>query len=266
MADHFKNLDPGIVERTQKLVREELAKLLPELKKYRKDLEGKRAAIYVGGAFKAFSLIKAFRHLGMIHGLRAEAEKLLPQMTHCKRCRADAVGLLCNDRSVELAPLLGSCARTAPGADLSARPYVAVGTREGMFTWQGAVLAAAVVAFPLVYRSARAAFEGVDENLENAARTLGASEMTIFFRVSLPLALRGLLAGVMLALARAMGEFGATLMVAGNLPGKTQTLSLAVYSATQAGNDSLANELVLLISVVCVALLMVVAKIIKPKA
>jgi len=134
-----------------------------------------------------------------------------------------------------------------------------------MFTWEGAVIAAAVVAFPLVYRSARAAFEGVDENLENAARTLGASELAIFFRVSMPLAMRGLLAGVMLALARAMGEFGATLMVAGNLPGKTQTLSLAVYSATQAGNDSLANELVLLISVVCVTLLVVVAKIIKPK-
>ena len=135
-----------------------------------------------------------------------------------------------------------------------------------MFTWQGAVVAAAVVAFPLVYRSARAAFEGVDANLENAARTLGATETAIFLRVSLPLALRGLLAGVMLALARAMGEFGATLMVAGNLPGKTQTLSLAVYSATQAGNDTLANELVLLISVVCVALLVLVAKIIKPKA
>lgn len=135
-----------------------------------------------------------------------------------------------------------------------------------MFTWQGAVIAAAVVAFPLVYRSARAAFEGVDVNLENAARTLGATEMAIFFRVSLPLALRGLVAGVMLALARAMGEFGATLMVAGNLPGKTQTLSLAVYSATQAGNDALANELVLLISVVCVTLLVIVAKIIKPKA
>lgn len=134
-----------------------------------------------------------------------------------------------------------------------------------MFTWEGAVIAAAVVAFPLVYRSARAAFEGVDSNLENAARTLGASEMVIFFRVSMPLAMRGLIAGVMLALARAMGEFGATLMVAGNLPGKTQTLSLAVYSATQAGNDTLANELVLLISVVCVALLVIVAKIIKPR-
>lgn len=135
-----------------------------------------------------------------------------------------------------------------------------------MFTWEGAVIAAAVVAFPLVYRSARAAFEGVDENLENAARTLGASETVIFFRVSMPLAMRGLLAGIMLALARAMGEFGATLMVAGNLPGKTQTLSLAVYSATQAGNDTLANELVLLISAVCVALLVIVAKVIKPKA
>lgn len=135
-----------------------------------------------------------------------------------------------------------------------------------MFTWQGAVVAAAVVAFPLVYRSARAAFEGVDGNLENAARTLGASELAIFFRVSFPLALRGIVAGVMLALARAMGEFGATLMVAGNLPGRTQTLSLAVYSATQSGNDALANELVLLISLTCVVLLVVVAKIVKPKA
>ncbi|WP_300162915.1 molybdate ABC transporter permease subunit [Solidesulfovibrio sp.] len=134
-----------------------------------------------------------------------------------------------------------------------------------MFTWEGAVIAAAVVAFPLVYRSARAAFEGVDENFENAARTLGATETAIFFRVSMPLAMRGLVAGIMLALARAMGEFGATLMVAGNLPGKTQTLSLAVYSATQAGNDALANELVLLISAVCVTLLVIVAKIIKPK-
>ena len=135
-----------------------------------------------------------------------------------------------------------------------------------MFTWQGAVVAAAVVAFPLVYRSARAAFEGVDGNLENAARTLGASETAIFLRVSFPLALRGVVAGVVLALARAMGEFGATLMVAGNLPGKTQTLSLAVYSATQAGNDALANELVLLISAACVALLVFVARIVKPKA
>ena len=81
-------------------------------------------------------------------------------------------------------------------------------------------------------------------HLENAARTLGASELRIFFRVTLPLAWRGILAGTMLAFARAMGEFGATLMVAGNIPGKTQTLSLAVYDAVQAGQDDLANFLV----------------------
>ena len=107
-----------------------------------------------------------------------------------------------------------------------------------IFTWQGAALAAAVVSLPLIYKSARAAFEEVNPELENAARTLGLSEAAVFFRVSLPLAWRGILAGAMLAFARAMGEFGATLMVAGNLPGKTQTLSLAVYDAMQAGNDA----------------------------
>lgn len=120
-----------------------------------------------------------------------------------------------------------------------------------MFTWQGAALAAAVVSFPLVFKSARAAFETVDHNLEKAARTLGLSEAGVFFRVSFPLAWRGILAGTMLTFARAMGEFGATLMIAGNLPGKTQTLSLAVYSAVQSGNDSLAANLVVITSVVC---------------
>ena len=108
-----------------------------------------------------------------------------------------------------------------------------------MFTWQGAVLASTVVSLPLVFKAARS-FESVDPNLEKAARTLGLSETGIFFRVSFPLAWRGIMAGTMLAFARAMGEFGATLMVAGNLPGKTQTLSLAVYDAVQAGNDRLA--------------------------
>lgn len=129
-----------------------------------------------------------------------------------------------------------------------------------MFTWQGAVLAAAVVAFPLVYKSARAALEGVPRDCENAARTLGASEMEIFVRISLPLAAPGILAGVMMAFARAMGEFGATLMIAGNLPGRTQTLSLAVYSAVQAGQDQLANFLVVVISLVCIAILVTAAK------
>lgn len=133
-----------------------------------------------------------------------------------------------------------------------------------MFTWQGAVFASAVVAFPLVFKSARAAFEGVDTQLENAARTLGVSELGVFIRVTLPLAWRGILAGTMLAFARAMGEFGATLMVAGNIPGKTQTLSLAVYDAVQAGQDDLANFLVLLTSVVVVAILMGSGRLLKP--
>ncbi|MDD5207430.1 MAG: molybdate ABC transporter permease subunit [Desulfobacterales bacterium] len=132
-----------------------------------------------------------------------------------------------------------------------------------MFTWQGAVVASAVVSFPLIFKSARAAFESVDRNLEKAARTLGSSELAVFLRVSLPLAWRGMLAGAMLAFARAMGEFGATLMIAGNLPGKTQTLSLAVYSAVQAGNDNLATTLVLITSIVCVLVLVSSGKVLK---
>ena len=132
-----------------------------------------------------------------------------------------------------------------------------------IFTWQGAALAAAVVSLPLIYKTARAAFEGVDPNLENAARTLGASKLRVFCRVSLPLAWPGILAGAMLAFARAMGEFGATLMVAGNLPGKTQTLSIAVYDAMQAGNDGIATTLVIIISVVCLTILLVSGKALK---
>ena len=132
-----------------------------------------------------------------------------------------------------------------------------------MFTWQGAVLASTVVSLPLLYKAARTAFEGVDPNLERAARTLGLSEAGVFFRVSLPLAWRGIMAGTMLAFARAMGEFGATLMVAGNLPGKTQTLSLAVYDAVQAGNDRLAAILVLITSLVCMVILVSSGRIFK---
>jgi len=131
-----------------------------------------------------------------------------------------------------------------------------------IFSVHGAVLAATVVSFPMVFKSARAALEGVGENFQNAARSMGASELKVFVRVTLPLAMRGIAAGTMLAFARAMGEFGATLMVAGNLPGKTQTLSLAVYSAVQAGQDDLANLLVCVISVVCVAILVLSSKLI----
>ena len=132
-----------------------------------------------------------------------------------------------------------------------------------MFTWQGAALAATIVSLPLVLKSATTAFESVDQNLEKAARTLGLSEADVFFRVSFPLAWRGILAGTMLAFARAMGEFGATLMIAGNLPGKTQTLSLAVYDAVQAGNDSLAATLVLITSLVCIIVLVSSGRILK---
>ena len=132
-----------------------------------------------------------------------------------------------------------------------------------VFTWQGAALAAGVVAFPLVCKGARTAFEGVDQNLEHAARSLGAGEAGVFLRVSLPLAWRGVLSGTMLALARAMGEFGATLMLAGNLPGRTQTLSLAIYDAAQAGRDNEATFLVALTSVVCILLLLASGKFLK---
>ena len=98
-----------------------------------------------------------------------------------------------------------------------------------------------------------------------AARTLGASELEIFLRISLPLAGRGVVAGLMLAFARAMGEFGATLMIAGNLPGKTQTLSIAVYDAVQAGNDAQALWLTLLISVVCMLVLVVSSRLLQAK-
>jgi molybdate transport system permease protein len=125
-----------------------------------------------------------------------------------------------------------------------------------IFTWQGAVIAAMVVAFPLVFKAARAAFETVDPQLEDAARTLGMHEIAVFFRVSLPLAWRGVLAGLLLSFARALGEFGATLMVAGSIPGRTQTLSIAVYEAVQAGQDDAANFLVAVTSIVCIAVLL----------
>lgn len=129
-----------------------------------------------------------------------------------------------------------------------------------IFTWQGAVVAAVVVTFPLVVKPARAAFESIDKQFEQAARVLGISELAIFFRVTLPLAWKGILAGLLLAFARALGEFGATLMVAGSIPGKTQTLSIAIYDAVQAGQDSIANTLVIIISIVCIVILLATKK------
>lgn len=131
-----------------------------------------------------------------------------------------------------------------------------------VFTWQAAVIAAAVVSFPLVFKAARAAFEAVEPQAEDAARTLGLGEAAVFFRISLPLAWRGILAGLLLAFARALGEFGATLMVAGSIVGQTQTLSIAVYEAVQAGQDSTANFLVAVTSIVCVAVLLAAGRLV----
>lgn len=132
-----------------------------------------------------------------------------------------------------------------------------------IFTWQAAVIAAAVAAFPLILRAARAAFSDVDVQLEQAARSLGDSELRVFLRVSLPLAWRGVLAGALLAFARAMGEFGATLMVAGSLPGRTQTLSIAIYNAVMAGNDDEARTMVLASLIASVVTLVVAARVLE---
>ncbi len=117
-----------------------------------------------------------------------------------------------------------------------------------IFTWYAIIMAAAVVAFPLFYQTAKAAFNSVDVNYEKAARTLGAAELRVFFTVTLPLALPGVTAGLVLAFARALGEFGATLMVAGNIPGQTQTIPVAIYYAVDRGDDVTARTLVLIIT------------------
>ena len=132
-----------------------------------------------------------------------------------------------------------------------------------IFTWQGAVIAAAIVAFPLVYQGTRAAFDSVDRQLEDAARVLGSPEWRVFARVTVPLAWPGILAGTMLAFARAMGEFGATLMVAGSLPGKTQTLALAIYDSVQTGRDAEALLLVGITSLLCVLILVAAARVLR---
>lgn len=123
-----------------------------------------------------------------------------------------------------------------------------------LFTVHAAVLAAVVVSFPLMYQSAKAAFQGVDRRLEDAARTLGAGEGRVFLTVTLPLAWPGLAAGVVLAFARSLGEFGATVMIAGNIPGVTTTVPLAIYFLADAGEMRAAGVYALLISAASMAL------------
>lgn len=133
-----------------------------------------------------------------------------------------------------------------------------------IFTWQGAVIAASLVSFPLVLKSARAAFDEVDPQLERAARVLGLGEWAVFFRITLPMAWSGILAGTLLVFARSLGEFGATLMVAGSIPGRTQTLSIAVYEAVQAGQDDVANFIVMIMSLTCIAVLLAAGRLAPP--
>jgi molybdate transport system permease protein len=115
-----------------------------------------------------------------------------------------------------------------------------------VFTWKAVVIALAVMSFPLLVRTARVAFEQVNARLEQVARTLGASSSRVFFTITLPLAWRGVVGGAVLAFARALGEFGATMLVAGAIPGKTQTLSVSIYHLIQLGEDRAAGQLLLI--------------------
>ena len=127
-----------------------------------------------------------------------------------------------------------------------------------VFTWPAAVIASSVVALPLMVQSSRAAIATVDPSLEKAAGTLGSPPWKVIWDITLPLARRGILAGIVLAFARSLGEFGATLMVAGNIPGRTQTLPLAIYDLVQANRMAQANSAVLLMTVTAFGLLLIV--------
>jgi molybdate transport system permease protein len=124
-----------------------------------------------------------------------------------------------------------------------------------VFSWQAAVVAALFHSTPLLVKSARAAFESVDRSFERAARNLGVSELRLFWRVTLPLARRSILAAAALAFARALGDFGVTLMIAGNIPGRTQTVAIAIYDAVEAGNGATARVLVVIVSVIALIIL-----------
>ena len=116
-----------------------------------------------------------------------------------------------------------------------------------IFSWSATVIAATVVAFPMMYRTCRSAFEQIDKNMISAARTLGLSETKIFFKIAIPLAWPGIIGGLVLSFARALGEFGATLMIAGNIPGRTQTMPVAIFFAVEGGDMNKAMLWVLII-------------------
>ena len=135
------------------------------------------------------------------------------------------------------------------------RVYEATFGTPLVFTWQAAVVAALLHSAPLLIKSARAALESVDHTYERAARSLGASELIVFLRITLPLAWRSIVAATALCFARALGDFGATLMVAGNIPGRTQTVAVAIYDAVEAGRGDIARVLVITISLLTIVIL-----------
>ncbi|MCB1168385.1 MAG: molybdate ABC transporter permease subunit [Leptospiraceae bacterium] len=152
--------------------------------------------------------------------------------------------------------VLGYYLITAVGSQGPLGPMLASLDISILFTRKGAVIAASIVSFPLAYRSAKSAFSSIDSELIAIAESMKQSSAALFFRLALPLAWKGILAGILLAFARSVGEFGATLMVAGNIPGRTQTISLAIYSAVESGYEGKALLLSLTASVLCIGVLL----------
>lgn len=126
-----------------------------------------------------------------------------------------------------------------------------------IFSWWATIISATVVAFPMMYRTSRAAFEQIDSNMISAARTLGLSELKIFYKIAIPLAWPGIIAGVVLSFARALGEFGATLMIAGNIPGKTQTMPVAIFFAVEGGDMTKAYMWVAIITLISIVMILI---------
>ena len=148
---------------------------------------------------------------------------------------------------------------------LLGKPLYALTGWSVTFTWAAAVIASTIVALPLMIKSARAAIESVNPEYEIASYIMGKSELQTFFRITLPLAGRGLLAGLVLSFARAFGEFGATLMLAGNIPGKTQTMPLAIYEAVVSGEDARATWLALILTGISIAVVYLTNRLSRPK-
>ena len=176
----------------------------------------------------------------------------------------DALGALASLPLVLPPTVLGYYLLVVLGAQSPLGRWLASVGYPLVFTWRGAVIAAAIASFPLMLESVRTGFEGVDPRLEGVARTLGRSEFAIFWQVTLPLSWRNIVAGTALTFARALGDFGATLMIAGNIPGRTQTMSLYIYDLVQGNRQDEANRMVLLITVLAVTLLVVARRLAHP--